>query len=115
MSIANRYWTYVPLFHWYVERRLPRSTVFSNWFRKIGFGGIELAFSCVVDYTQLAALYFRDEEVLILNFFYPIALIYLVFALRRVYRQKWAMTVLKAVVLFACETLLFVTVNIGGS
>ena len=58
---------------------------------------------------------FQDEEVLILNFFYPIALIYLVFALRRVYRQKWAMTVLKAVLLFACETLLFVTVNIGGS
>jgi hypothetical protein len=51
---------------------------------------------------------------LILNFFYPIALIYLVFALRRVYQQRWAMTVLKAVVLFACETLLFIAVNIGG-
>ena len=51
---------------------------------------------------------------LILNFFYPIALIYLVFALRRVYQQKWSMTVLKAVVLFACETLLFIAVNIGG-
>ena len=51
---------------------------------------------------------------LVLNFFYPIALIYLVFALRRVYQQKWAMTVLKAVVLFACETLLFIAVNIGG-
>jgi hypothetical protein len=51
---------------------------------------------------------------LILNFFYPIALIYLVFALGRVYQQKWPMTVLKAVVLFACETLLFIAVNIGG-
>ena len=51
---------------------------------------------------------------LVLNFFYPIALVYLVFALRRVYRQKWAMTALKAVVLFACETLLFFAVNIGG-
>ena len=51
---------------------------------------------------------------LVLNFFYPIALIYLVFALRRVYRQKWPATVLKAVVLFACETLLFMAVNIGG-
>ena len=51
---------------------------------------------------------------LVLNFFYPIALIYLVFALRRVYQQKWAMTVLKAMVLFACETLLFFAVNIGG-
>lgn len=52
--------------------------------------------------------------VAVLNLFYPIALIYLVFALRRVYRQKWPMTVLKAVVLFACETLLFFAVNIGG-
>lgn len=49
-----------------------------------------------------------------LNFFYPIALIYLVFALRRVYLQSWTMTVLKSLVLFACETLLFIAVNIGG-
>ena len=51
---------------------------------------------------------------LILNFFYPVALMYLIFALRRVYQQRWTMTVLKAVVLFACETLLFIAVNIGG-
>jgi len=51
---------------------------------------------------------------LVLNFFYPIALIYLLFALRRVYKQRWAMTALKAVVLFVCETLLFFAVNIGG-
>jgi len=42
---------------------------------------------------------------------YPVALIYLIFALRRVYQQRWTMTVLKAVVLFACETLLFFAVN----
>ncbi len=51
---------------------------------------------------------------LVLNFFYPLALIYLVFALRRVYQQQWTITIAKAVVLFACETLLFVAVNIGG-
>ena len=51
---------------------------------------------------------------MILNFFYPIALVYLLFALRRVYQQRWAMTVVKAVVLFVCETLLFIAVNIGG-
>src|SRR5687768_1380334 len=51
---------------------------------------------------------------MLLNFFYPLTLVYLVFALRRVYQQKWPMTLLKAVVLFACETLLFVAVNIGG-
>ena len=60
-----------------------------------------------------AAIGFKLPTV-ILNFFYPIALIYLVFALRRVYRQKWTITVLKAVVLFACETVLFIAVNIGG-
>ena len=51
---------------------------------------------------------------MILNLFYPLALVYLIFALRRVYKQKWPMTLLKAVVLFACETLLFMAVNIGG-
>ena len=50
----------------------------------------------------------------ILSMFYPVALIYLLFALRRVYQQKWPLTVVKAVVLFACETLLFMAVNIGG-
>ena len=50
----------------------------------------------------------------LLNFFYPLALVYLIFALRKVYQQKWPMTMVKAVVLFACETLLFVAVNIGG-
>ncbi len=37
----------------------------------------------------------------LLNFFYPIVLAYVIFALRRVYQQKWLITVVKAVVLFA--------------
>ena len=60
-----------------------------------------------------AALGFKLSTV-ILNLFYPIALLYVVVALRRVYQQQWAITVLKAVVLFACETLLFIAVNMGG-
>ena len=51
---------------------------------------------------------------MLLNFFYPLALVYLTFALRRVYQQKWPITLVKALVLFACETLLFVAVNMGG-
>ena len=51
---------------------------------------------------------------LVLNFFYPIAFVYLMFALRRVYRQSWAWTVLKSLILFACETALFIAVNIAG-
>lgn len=50
----------------------------------------------------------------ILNFFYPLALIYLVLALRRVYRQSWTATVVKALVLFVCETALFIAVNMAG-
>ena len=49
-----------------------------------------------------------------LNFFYPIASVYLMFALRRVYRQRWPITILKSIVLFVCETALFIAVNIAG-
>lgn len=51
---------------------------------------------------------------MILNFFYPVAFVYLLFALRRAYRQSWPWTVLKALILFACETILFIAVNIAG-
>ena len=64
-------------------------------------------------FLAVAALGWKVPS-LVLNLFYPLALVYLSFALRRAYRQKWPMTVVKAVVLFACETLLFVAVNIGG-
>jgi hypothetical protein len=70
--------------------------------------------------SLFAALFFATAAIgwklptMLLNFFYPLALVYLIFALRRVYQQKWPMTLLKAVVLFACETLLFIAVNIGG-
>ena len=66
-----------------------------------------------VMFVATAAVRFKLPS-MILNLFYPVALLYLVFALRRVYQQKWAMTLVKAVVLFACETLLFMAVNIGG-
>ncbi|HEY0762289.1 MAG TPA: DUF3667 domain-containing protein [Pyrinomonadaceae bacterium] len=64
-------------------------------------------------YLVCAAIGFK-LPVMVLNLFYPIAFVYLAFALRRVYQQKWVLTVVKAVVLFACETLLFIAVNIGG-
>jgi hypothetical protein len=49
-----------------------------------------------------------------LNLFYPIVLLYLLFALRRVYRQSWPQSVWKVLILFVCETLLFIIVNIAG-
>lgn len=51
---------------------------------------------------------------LVLNLFYPIALVYLALALKQVYRQKWPITAVKATALFACETLLFIAINIAG-
>jgi len=50
----------------------------------------------------------------VLNLFYPTAFVYLVFAIRRAYHQSWSMTVIKSVMLFACETLLFIAVNMAG-
>jgi hypothetical protein len=64
-------------------------------------------------YVVMAALGARIPT-LVLNFFYPLAFIYLVFALRRVYRRSWPWTLLKALILFACETALFIAVNVAG-
>ena len=50
----------------------------------------------------------------VLNLFYPVALIYMLFALRRVYRQSWPWTLLKSLILYVCETALFIAVNIAG-
>lgn len=51
---------------------------------------------------------------MVLNLFYPIALIYLTFALKKVYNQRWPITAVKSLVLFLCETLLFVGINVAG-
>ncbi|HKS28246.1 MAG TPA: DUF3667 domain-containing protein [Pyrinomonadaceae bacterium] len=50
----------------------------------------------------------------LLDLFYPVAFVYLLFALRRVYKESWGKTALKAVVLFVCEVLLFMAVNMAG-
>lgn len=56
----------------------------------------------------------RKLPTFVLNTFYPIALVYLVFAVRRVYDQSWPKTILKSLILFACETALFIAVNMAG-
>jgi hypothetical protein len=50
----------------------------------------------------------------VLDLFYPLALVYLILALRKVYNQSWTKTALKAVVLFILETALFIAVNMAG-
>lgn len=62
----------------------------------------------------LGAAFGKRMPSMVLNFFYPVAFVYLVFALRRVYRQTWPWTLLKSLILFACETVLFIGVNIAG-
>lgn len=62
----------------------------------------------------LSAALGKEIPSMVLNFFYPVAFVYLLFALRRVYRQTWPWTLLKSLVLFACETALFIGVNVAG-
>ena len=50
----------------------------------------------------------------VLNLFYPLAFVYLMFALRRVYKQRWGKTVWKSLLLFLCETVLFMAGNMIG-
>ncbi len=50
----------------------------------------------------------------VLNLFYPLAFIYLVFALRRVYKHIWGKTLAKSFVLFLCETIMFIVINMMG-
>ncbi len=50
----------------------------------------------------------------VLDLFYPIMLIYLAIALRKVYQQSWPKTLAKSVVLFVLETLLFIGINMAG-
>ena len=51
---------------------------------------------------------------MVLNLFYPVAFVYLLFALRRVYKESWAKAGIKGVILFACETALFMLVMMAG-
>jgi hypothetical protein len=62
----------------------------------------------------IAGLLGRKLPGQVLNVFYPLAFIYLLYALRRVYKQSWGKTLAKSFVLFLCETVLFIAVNIIG-
>lgn len=102
--------TFLAALYFRMKKYYAEHLVFSLYYYSFDF--FSKSFFALL-FLATAAIGFRLPS-LVLNFFYPIALVYLVFALRRVYRQKWATTVVKAVVLFACETLLFMAVNIGG-
>ena len=102
--------TFLAALYFRMRKYYAEHLVFSLYYYSFDFFSKTLF---AVLFLVTAAIGFKLPS-LVLNFFYPIAFVYLVFALRRVYQQRWATTVLKAVVLFACETLLFMAVNIGG-
>ena len=62
----------------------------------------------------VAAVFGRKLPVMLLNVFYPVAFVYMLFALKRVYQQRWPITTVKSVVLFACESALFMAVAMAG-
>jgi hypothetical protein len=90
---------------YYVEHLVFSLYYYSfDFFCKSAFAGLFLVF---------AALGYKLPQQA-LNVFYVIAFAYLLLALKSVYKQKWPITTVKAVALFACETLLFVAVGIAG-
>lgn len=62
----------------------------------------------------VAAAFGRRLPAQVLNLFYPVGFVYITFALKRVYQQRWPLTLVKSVVLYLLETLLFMAVNILG-
>lgn len=96
---------YFPLKRYYVEHLIFSLNYYSfDFFCKSVFALLFLVTAAVG----------WKMPVMFLNFFYPVAFLYLIFALRRVYRQSWPKTVGKGLVLFLCESLLFIAVNIAG-
>lgn len=102
--------TFLAAFYFRMKKYYVEHLVFSLYYYSFDFFCKSL-FALIFILT--AAVGFKLPA-MALNFFYPLALVYLAFALKRVYKQKWPMTAVKAVALFACETLLFIAVNIAG-
>jgi Protein of unknown function (DUF3667) len=64
-----------------------------------------------VGFSKIGLLFYTPVRV----FFYLIIFIYILVAVRRVYKESWAKTVGKSVVLFAGETVLFISIVVLGT
>jgi hypothetical protein len=102
--------TFLAAFYFRMKRYYVEHLVFSLYYYSFDFF-CKSMFALV--FIVVAALGWKLPA-LVLNLFYPLALIYLALALKKVYRQKWPITAVKAAALFACETLLFIGVNVAG-
>jgi hypothetical protein len=102
--------TFLAAFYFRMRKYYVEHLVFSLYYYSFDFF-CKSVFALLFISTAAVGLKLPGQ---LLNFFYPLALVYLICALRRVYRQKWPITLLKSVALFACETLLFIAVNVAG-
>jgi len=102
--------TFLAAFYFGTKKYYVEHLVFSLYFYSFDFF-CKSAFALV--YLVVAAIGYKLPAVA-LNLFYPIALTYLALALRRVYKQRWPITGMKALALFVCESLLFIAVGMAG-
>ena len=102
--------TFLAAFYFRMKKYYVEHLVFSLYYYSFDFF-CKSAFALVFIVT--AAVGWRLPAA-VLNFFYPVAFVYWLFALKRVYQQNWLITTVKAVPLFICEWLLFNAVIIAG-
>jgi Protein of unknown function (DUF3667) len=102
--------TFLAAFYFRMKRYYVEHLVFSLYYYSFDFF-CKSVFA--LTFIAVAALGGK-LPVFVLNLFYPLALLYLALALKKVYQQKWSITAVKAAALFACETLLFIAVNVAG-
>lgn len=102
--------TFLAAFYFRMKKYYVEHLVFSLYYYSFDFF-CKSAFALI--FIACAALGWKLSAN-ILNLFYPVAFAYLLFAMKRVYQQRWLITTLKALPLFVFEWLLFVAVNMAG-
>ena len=102
--------TFLAAFYFRMKKYYVEHLVFSLYYYSFDFF-CKSAFALI--FIVVAAVGWKLPEQ-VLNLFYPVAFAYLLFALKRVYQQKWLITTVKALPLFFFEWLLFVAINMAG-
>jgi len=86
-----------------------------NLIFSLHFYAFDFLAKCVVAIFYLTSDYTGHTTFVVGRVIYYIAaFVYLLFALKRVYEQTWAKTVLKAAAQFLFEVLLFIAINVAG-
>lgn len=102
--------TFLAAFYFRMKKYYVEHLVFSLYYYSFDFF-CKSAFALV--FIVVAAMGWKLPEQ-VLSLFYPVAFVYLLFAMKRVYQERWLITTLKALPLFFLEWLLFVAVNMAG-